>query len=212
MNVELLKYIAMLQLAVPNTGCLSTSFSFDHKRNYSTSLLANKCNIIINPLNNIKGGSNQAYLLRIKEQISNNLFSNAVLKFLADIKSLNHFVDGYQSEAVKMFSKSLIHIAVLTPSNLIVGLTATQSIYFRFYTNLGYETHLEVFFNKEDEVQDNIDAVVSLYQNDVIKLKKFGSLNSIMSSITHVIKPENANPGVLYFSTNLSSTSTLEFA
>ncbi len=112
-------------------------------------------------------------------------------QFAADLARKSQLVGTHAEAARSLFEKTLNRIKVLQPvGDIVVGLAAaSESIYFRFYNPQGHETHLEVFYTKDDE-DDQVEAVTTVYRSEAVVLKRFGTLEQVFGHLAAILPPD----------------------
>jgi hypothetical protein len=139
-------------------------------------------------------------VLDLIAELKRQLILNTVRKFQLDLERLRGIVED-KAAARRAFSKAIVEISTLNPTNIILSLTDSKSIYFRIYNNLNFEIHFEMFYSNDN---DGIEVVATVYQNDQVKLKTFGSLEEVLNSIRNKISVSSAKPVARYNEYELS--------
>ncbi len=124
---------------------------------------------------------------RFYSSYKQHLVLNTLRNFTKDLRRLKSFVEGYEINARTAFSRAIIEIDALNPTNIICGLTDSKSIYFRIYHKNNFETHLEVFYLIDED--DDVEAVSTIYKNDQVVLKTFGAFHHVLNGIRKVTSP-----------------------
>lgn len=114
------------------------------------------------------------------------LYEKIRSKFYSDSSRLGRFIDGYFNEAEGFFYNASSIILATKPSNVIFSLTDSKSLHFKIFNSPNFETHLEVFYSKDDE-NDSIEGVISIFENEIEIYKDFGELNSIAPKYYKII-------------------------
>ena len=102
-----------------------------------------------------------------------------------DINQFPKFNTKLKDKAEKYFGLTIEKLGNIFPKSVIYSLTDSNSIYFRFSKET-YTCHMEVFYDF-DNTDDDIEAIFTLYENQNIILKQYGSLDSIFEKITEKI-------------------------
>lgn len=112
-------------------------------------------------------------------ELSELLYEKIKSKFYTDVKRLSRFVEDHFNEAEAFFFRASSVILASQPSNIILSLTDSKSLHFKIYNGPNFETHLEVFYCPESE-DDNIESVISIFENDREVYKNYGGLDFIL--------------------------------
>ncbi len=145
--------------------------------------------------NECSSATNITFLNRINPTRNNNTIEYLIstilyslrINFLADVERYPYFDKNLMNKASEYFNITINKFAGIPFNNLIYSLTDSNSIYFRFYKD-GYVGHIEVFYDYIGTDQD-IEAIISLYNNDQIILKQYGRLDALFNLIKKEIEP-----------------------
>lgn len=123
----------------------------------------------------------QEYLKTTHSSNSLLLIKNGILK-----STLFHYLDLKKEAAevidnpVRMdsiFFRTLYRLTAINPIQILPTITGDESIYLRIYTNENQEIHLEVFADYDESDEEDVEAIVSLYNhNDDLLLNYSGTL------------------------------------
>ena len=117
--------------------------------------------------------------------ILGTLLYNAYKKFQNDISIYSEFNSSLKAKAEEYFNLTIHKLSDVFPSSLIVSLTDSKSIYFRYYKD-HFLCHMEVFYDY-DKTEDDIESIATLYENQSIVLKQYGDLNHVFDKIKEKI-------------------------
>ncbi len=133
------------------------------------------------------------YLRRknFEECINQNLLLGLIVGFKRKLGVTNS-ISPKHNNAIFLFSKTINNIHSLKPIKTIFRATDSESFYFRFYTELNKVIHLEVFYVKEND-DDNIEAVTTIYENNIVLLKEYGLFENVFEKIREAIFTDIGN-------------------
>jgi hypothetical protein len=171
---EFLKYFAMIPMISANASAECKSF---------TSSWYIRHGEVRTAFSAVESINNSDLVANIKRSV----MLNAVRVFEQNLNRLKDVIGAQESHVRAVFSRATDEIITLSPTNLIVGLTDSNSIYFRIYSNAIFETHLEVFYTDDDN--DGIEAVATVYKSDDVLIKTFGSLDDVMAKVRNAVSP-----------------------
>ncbi len=173
MSPEILKFIIMAQMGL--ASCSDNTLTENTHNNSTSSALF---------LSLLKSDS-QDNPEKIRETLRNNFFRNAATKLNSDIERKNLHSKSF--EIKNSFNRVINHLSLFELDRaLIVSLTSSDSLYFRFYNFPSYETHLEVYFI-DDASEETIESVATVYNGDTTILKEFGNLDMVFEEIKNAI-------------------------
>jgi len=105
------------------------------------------------------------------------IFNRIICKFKSDIEQYPELIGDNLNDANQFFNKTLELLSPIGPDNIVFSLTNSESLYFRIYKG-NKEINLEVFYSKYDD-DDNIEAVVNVYEKESLCNSDFGSLTDL---------------------------------
>lgn len=120
-----------------------------------------------------------------KEKLKNQIFLSLIIKYISDKIRYKDLIANNETVTDSFFYKVLEKLSYLNPSKIIFSLTDANSIYFRFY-KFSKEINLEVFYTK-DYIDDDIEAVISVYDRDFLIVKDYGTIDSIFKKLNEVL-------------------------
>lgn len=123
--------------------------------------------------------------------MENNISNLALRKFASEKEKYKSVIKGNEDKVQDFFNKTLDNIMLTNPISLSLGLTRSESIYFRFNNFSLYETHLEIFYTKEND-DDITEAVTTVYKNNEVVLKQYGQLNEVFHDLKKTLLLENS--------------------
>lgn len=161
MNPEILTYSLALHLLGPINPSVTTEKT------------------TLNPIIEFPVELNYEHYLGLQQVIFDKIMS----KFSYDILQYPELLGQNYELATQYFTKTINALSTLAPDNIVFSLTHSDSLYFRIYKG-NKEINLEVFYTKTDD-EDEIEAVVNTYENEVLTISEFGRLEKIIENIIY---------------------------
>lgn len=169
MNSEIAKYLLAINLVVP---CSPVNTYSNPYLQVSTSDFPTA--ITGESFNSIK----ELYDSNIP--LKQRVFNRIICKFKSDIEQYPELIGDNLNAVNQYFNKTLELLSPIFPDNIVFSLTNSESLYFRIYKG-NKEINLEVFYSKYDS-DDNIEAVVNVYEKESLCNSNFGSLTDLFYS------------------------------
>ena len=124
--------------------------------------------------------------------IQNRALNAALFRYLDLRESPDEFPDEAPENYDQIFFRTLYYLKEINIIQILPTITGDSSIYLRMYTFNNYEIHLEVFADYDETVEEDVEAISSLYNNkDELILNYSGTLEKVIQKLKEFLN----NPG-----------------
>ncbi len=124
----------------------------------------------------------------IQNVLTQTIFRSSLEQFNNDCIQYNHFLGQNKELAKRYFSRAINKILELKPLSLVLSLTDSESIYFRFNVRPSYDISMEVFYTYDNQDQDDVEVTARIF-NGGTKLKPslMGGLDEVFYKINDIV-------------------------
>lgn len=96
-------------------------------------------------------------------------------------------VDAYKETIGVSFDKAASIISKIDFSSPTVSFTTSNSIFFSFSVNHIYEINIELFLDYNENDEDDAEATINYFINNIQQPSYFGTLNEVASILSDVV-------------------------